>query len=67
MNMTSCLVCLTIGFLLLCLVRLISTWEFTVVVMFFWLCYKIEIVYRNQKIITINQSNLEKLIKKEIK
>lgn len=66
MNTAECIVCLIIGFILLSLIRLFCTWECVVVIMFFWLCYKIEVVYQNQKIITTNQSNLEKLIKKEI-
>lgn len=57
---------LIIGFILICLIQIVTTWEFCFVIMFFWLCYKIEVVYQNQKIITINQSNLEKLIRKEI-
>ena len=67
MDIGECMICLGIGFILLSIIRIIFTWEFVVVVMFFWLCYKIEVVYQNQKIITNNQHNLEKLIKKEIK
>lgn len=67
MDIADYMLCIISGFILLCLIRLLTTWEFTAIVMFFWLCYKLELVYQNQKIITTNQSNLEKLIKKEIK
>lgn len=67
MEITGNILCLIAGFILLVAIYHIVSWEFTVVVMFFWICYKIEIVVENQKIITTNQSNLEKLIRKEIK
>ena len=55
MEITSSLLCLIAGFILLAVIYHITSWELTVVVMFFWLCYKIEIVVENQKIITNNQ------------
>lgn len=67
MDIADYLLCLIIGFLLLCIIRSFFTWESTVVVMFFWLCYKFEIIVKNQMIITTNQNNLEKLIRGEIK
>ena len=66
MGIADSILCGIGGFLLLAVICCITTWEFTLVVMFFWLCYKIDVVYQNQKIITTNQSNLEKLIKKEL-
>lgn len=66
MDIADNLLCLIAGFILLVAIYHIVSWEFTVIVMFFWLCYKIELVVENQKIITTNQSNLEKLIKKEL-
>ena len=66
MDVADYLLCLITGFILICIIRLFTTWEFTVVVMFFWLCLKIELVYDNQKTISENQVNLEKLIKKEL-
>ena len=72
MDIADCGLCAIGGFLLLCVICLITSWELTVMVMFFWLCFKIELAYENQKKITYNQKNisenqvnLEKLIKKE--
>ena len=47
--------CIIAGFILLCLVYQLTTWELTAIVMFFWLCYKIDIVYYNQRKIVENQ------------
>ena len=67
MDIKDSLLFFTAGLILLTTIYQIVSWKFTVVVMFFWLCYKFDVVYQNQKIITTNQSNLEKLIRKEIK
>lgn len=63
MDIADNMLCVFGGFILLIAIHKIISWEFTVVVMFFWICYKIEIVVFNQKIITTNQYNLEKNIK----
>ena len=55
-----------VGLILLGIIRINTSWECTVVVMFFWLCYVLGNLLSNQKIITVNQQNLEKLIRKEI-
>jgi hypothetical protein len=70
MDIVDNILCIIAGFILLVAICNIVSWQFTVVVMFFWLCFKVELVYGNQKKITNNQKtisenqvNLEKTIK----
>lgn len=72
MDIADCGLCAIGGFLILCVICLIISWELTIVVMFFWLCFKIELAYENQKKITKNQKTIidnqviiEKIIRKE--
>jgi hypothetical protein len=71
MDIVDNILCIIAGFILLVAICNIVSWQFTVVVMFFWLCFKVELVYGNQKKITNNQKtisenqvNLEKLLNK---
>lgn len=54
-DITEHFLCIIAGFILLCLVYQLTTWELTVIVMFFWLCYKIDNAYYNQRKIIENQ------------
>lgn len=70
MSILEHLISIAIGSGLLCLIYVITSWELTVVTMFFWLCFILNILSHNQHIITTNQQTimenqvkLEKLIK----
>ena len=53
---------LIIGFIILIVISSLISWEIAVIVMFFWLCIKTNIICSNQEIITDNQRELETLL-----